>query len=854
MCSTFKLLHVISNLSEKQKVVVRDIGFSSILDLCCSSVPKNLVLWLVDRFDTSSNTVNLPNGFSLTLNAAVVKSILGLPMTSSKIICKRNEESYQFIKSHFKSVARTPSVDELVATITPELNGDHFARAFMLLVLASFLCPNSNNVTSSKYFKAVVSVNDIIKQDWCSLVLQWLNSSVLKYQNQKMNGQTSQTGGCVLVLVIAYLEFLYTSEFQFGTTSPRIKYWSTSVIQTFSLLDTQPGTYTNFGRLPVKHLCCTPFKDCFEFENDSSEILHDIESFVKKNSPPEHFKIIMSEISSLFKKFHHSIQQRAMKDTSSFLQSVLALVSSKELQNAIQKNCNYLEDSDSDSEKNLSPDALNHLQKKQKVHNVEVKPAARSFKMLPVPFLPNDMQSILSSEMRTSTLLEQLVSKLCSEIVLPESTEFEGDPQERFQNLICDLEGFKYEEIDFGQETSVVDLISIAQSKCNDFLLTKPKVPEPKELDYFIPQGDINSSEKPVHIDEAKQILGKSTVSGTFYRGPKFGLSLNERLLGPSKHSSTIDDKFPNFDLLGADEADNNSPPKQQVFTGAIGFTEGFRKSSEMLLNYDFISVPSEHISNEYYSNQQRIFPSTLEHSFYSLLTMNISKISYSPRIFERDGTWVDLRTLSLSMMSGGWFHFRVMDCFCKLFSYKHVFRIFLNNATTSILMDHSLDYNKYKTDFLKIIGVNPELCSLIHIPCFIAKQWVLIVANFKDKRFDVLSPEYGADNTMKVINTVVYNFRNFFIMAFPSFQNLNIRDFRVCYANVPKQQSLSDSGIFVTCFMETFDGTNIANFTNADIQALREKKLFQLIFCKENKAKAEVVNNFRRQYNVGFF
>ena len=70
-----------------------------------------------------------------------------------------------------------------------------------------------------------------------------------------------------------------------------------------------------------------------------------------------------------------------MKDTSSFLQSVLALVSSKELQNAIQKNCNYLEDSDSDSEKNLSPDALNHLQKKQKVHNVEVKPAARSFKM-----------------------------------------------------------------------------------------------------------------------------------------------------------------------------------------------------------------------------------------------------------------------------------------------------------------------------------------------------------------------------------------------------------------------------------------------------------------------------------------
>ena len=93
---------------------------------------------------------------------------------------------------------------------------------------------------------------------------------------------------------------------------------------------------------------------------------------------------------------------------------------------------------------------------------------------------------------------------------------------------------------------------------------------------------------------------------------------------------------------------------------------------------------------------------------------------------------------------------------------------------------------------------------------------------------------------------------------------------------------------------METFDGTNIAWFTKVniinfkqtlififfiqfqlhfvlnfisffsflfflsmyqcDIQALKEKKLFQLVFSKENKARPLVVSNFRRQYVSKFF
>ena len=48
----------------------------------------------------------------------------------------------------------------------------------------------------------------------------------------------------------------------------------------------------------------------------------------------------------------------------------------------------------------------------------------------------------------------------------------------------------------------------------------------------------------------------------------------------------------------------------------------------------------------------------------------------------------------------------------------------------------------------------------------------------------------HGVDQTMQVINSVVYNFRILFTRAFPTFQYFNIRDFDVAYINVPKQQA----------------------------------------------------------------
>lgn len=91
-------LDVLSNLSEQQKVVVEDLGFSGLLELCCPHLPMNLLLWLVDHFDTATRTLMLPNGFKFELNSKCVHKILGIPNGGLHILRFGTLESYKIIK------------------------------------------------------------------------------------------------------------------------------------------------------------------------------------------------------------------------------------------------------------------------------------------------------------------------------------------------------------------------------------------------------------------------------------------------------------------------------------------------------------------------------------------------------------------------------------------------------------------------------------------------------------------------------------------------------------------------------------------------------------------------------------
>ncbi|XP_047063425.1 uncharacterized protein LOC124671027 [Lolium rigidum] len=167
--------------------------------------------------------------------------------------------------------------------------------------------------------------------------------------------------------------------------------------------------------------------------------------------------------------------------------------------------------------------------------------------------------------------------------------------------------------------------------------------------------------------------------------------------------------------------------------------------------------IPSSSMKMQHVQTpQQVIFATAYEHEFYTKLTS--SKCDNSPRIFEIKSVWVDQRTLALSMNTGGWIHPCVMDCYGMLTSTEQIHRrkegkfgdkdILMHvviKEVTKLLMDPNLDCSnpEYKRIFsLDYVGYRLENAGLVHIPCPIGKEWILIVANFIDKSFDVLNPD----------------------------------------------------------------------------------------------------------------
>ncbi|TVU00310.1 hypothetical protein EJB05_09538, partial [Eragrostis curvula] len=86
------------------------------------------------------------------------------------------------------------------------------------------------------------------------------------------------------------------------------------------------------------------------------------------------------------------------------------------------------------------------------------------------------------------------------------------------------------------------------------------------------------------------------------------------------------------------------------------------------------------------------------------------------------------------------------------------------------LLTDDELFHSDHKSVFSEIrVGFRLENAGLVFIPCLISNQWLLIVANFIDCRFDVLNPDkVTSDETKKVDIEAIREVLLFQLVCFP--------------------------------------------------------------------------------------
>ncbi|KAL6840740.1 hypothetical protein ACP4OV_029604 [Aristida adscensionis] len=742
--------HVSSKRSKAhyQRQTVKDIGFSSLLGLSCSHVPIDLYAWIANHFDPSTRTLKLNNGFSFTMNAKVVEKILGIPCGGVPISRKGTLESYSYIKNIINSSGPTPSVYELCCFITPELSGSMFVTTFMLLALSSFLCPNTRQVASYRYYDSIINVISIKHLDWCSYVLEWLISYITKYQ-LKMDARTDDSfGGCTYLLV--------------------------------------------FGRLQVKHICCTPFLDCFSDPEFCSILPDDVQMLIRHQFSSSSCQEVTNLLNFVSEKLRLTMPQARLNEVICSLQKVLQILCS-ELSNTLQgahRYVTFLSDRDSESEQT---DASILRQKVPK---------------------------------KASKRLAMKVSNLLPDLIFDSATLRSNDNQFLWESAIHD---------------SVLDLKSLVAGSKTSILPTSEKHVDTKFLDELLISLD------STHLEQHKP----AAVQKNKDNGQRRLLLLKS---SDDQSQSASERSFEYMNIMYEDQNQTKTQDPQELNDSITkDLQKDFKRCSDLLDEEARNMSPArfsatQSIANRYGKQQkstrhtQVIFATHMEQSFFSLLTSQIVGPTESPRIFQHGKTWVDQRKLSLSMVHGGYIHFHVMDCFLKMLSCNqemithvegHIYQQFFEHSLIVTLMNNSLEPRMYKANFLQIVGFNIERTGLIDNGFSV---------NFISRTFDVLDSASSPDDTNKVVQTVIHNFKALFAMGYPNW-SYNIHNFAIRYIDVPKHHFRYDSGVFDIQFMETFNGEYVPPFSN--IVALRAKFLFQLATSIHNQTKTNIVQNF---------
>uniref|UniRef100_A0A7N0UMU2 Uncharacterized protein n=1 Tax=Kalanchoe fedtschenkoi TaxID=63787 RepID=A0A7N0UMU2_KALFE len=98
-CTHYRLYHALSQISEKHKEAIRNLGFGKILDLNMFEIPSRFGEWLVDAFDPQSCTLRTQSRV-LKIRAHDVHQITRIPVGRQRILMERRVDySREIVRS-----------------------------------------------------------------------------------------------------------------------------------------------------------------------------------------------------------------------------------------------------------------------------------------------------------------------------------------------------------------------------------------------------------------------------------------------------------------------------------------------------------------------------------------------------------------------------------------------------------------------------------------------------------------------------------------------------------------------------------------------------------------------------------
>uniref|UniRef100_A0A453DQD8 RING-type E3 ubiquitin transferase n=1 Tax=Aegilops tauschii subsp. strangulata TaxID=200361 RepID=A0A453DQD8_AEGTS len=214
-CSPHLIPRIVGLLSEEQKGFVRKIGFGSLLSMADFEINKALTLWLVGRFSCETEALEFEGGVSIPVRP-LVKSVLGIPSGPIPVV--------QSPYSHFSStkVRKAKELAEEMCGITEE---EPFCTAFMMVILAIYLAPNTTMLVNRSLLGAAQKVGSLRQMDWCGFVADYLIKGLMEFKES--DAPFVLLKGCVHILSVIFIDLVKHAAFEVPNGFPRLGFVTT---------------------------------------------------------------------------------------------------------------------------------------------------------------------------------------------------------------------------------------------------------------------------------------------------------------------------------------------------------------------------------------------------------------------------------------------------------------------------------------------------------------------------------------------------------------------------------------------------------------------------------------------------
>ena len=132
-CSGRRFLSGIHLLSEVKKNVIRELGFSGLLQLGCNEVNLDLCFWLIRNTNIAYSQLELFGGKKVHLTCHDVEITMSIPHSGRKLIVDKGT-----VKAR-----PMPSLKDIETLMVAIDDIEEFKQVFLIFTCATFLAPTS---------------------------------------------------------------------------------------------------------------------------------------------------------------------------------------------------------------------------------------------------------------------------------------------------------------------------------------------------------------------------------------------------------------------------------------------------------------------------------------------------------------------------------------------------------------------------------------------------------------------------------------------------------------------------------------------------------------------------------------